>query len=156
MARIVTTRPTLANQTTPGILPERHDRSRARSGVQVRRGALAVRVEHPAREAAELVGQLRRLLVVPRELLDRDRAVLDDLRERKQRALDGKGWNSPQQLAVGSEARELARRVEAGPRGLRRRSRPPRPTQTPAQASAERAPTDMNCSHWGTEPGADH
>jgi predicted phage gp36 major capsid-like protein len=53
-------------------------------------------------------------LFAPRELLDRDRAVLDDWREREQRALDGKGWDTPRPLAVGSAARELVRRAEAG------------------------------------------
>ena len=37
--------------------------------------------------------------------------VLDDWRERERRALDGKGWDPPQPLAIGSAARELVRRA---------------------------------------------
>jgi hypothetical protein len=43
-------------------------------------------------------------LIAPRELLDRDRVVLDDWRVREQRALNGKGWDPPQPLAVGAAA----------------------------------------------------
>jgi hypothetical protein len=51
-------------------------------------------------------------LIAPRELLDRDRAVLDDWAERERRALAGEGWDRPQPLAVGAKARELVRRAE--------------------------------------------
>jgi hypothetical protein len=57
-------------------------------------------------------------LIAARLLLDRDRDVLDDWRERERRALDGKGWDPPQPLAVGSAARELVRQAwmcESGP-----------------------------------------
>ena len=56
--------------------------------------------------------QHRDELIAPRELLDRDCVVLDDWREREQRALNGKGWDPPQPLAVGAAARELVRRAE--------------------------------------------
>ena len=55
--------------------------------------------------------QHRDQLIAPRELLDPDRVVLDDWREREQRALAGKGWDPPQPLAVGAAAaRELVDR----------------------------------------------
>ena len=44
-------------------------------------------------------------LIAPRELLDRDRVVLDDWREREQPAPAGKGWDPPQPLAVRAAAR---------------------------------------------------
>jgi hypothetical protein len=58
--------------------------------------------------------QHRDQLTTPRELLDRDRDVLDDWAEREQRALAGQGWDRPQPLAVGAAARELIRRAEQG------------------------------------------
>jgi hypothetical protein len=57
--------------------------------------------------------QHRDQLIAPRELLDRDRAVLEDWRDRERRALAGQGWDRPEPLAVGAAARELVRRVEA-------------------------------------------
>jgi hypothetical protein len=56
--------------------------------------------------------QHRDELIAPRELLDRDRVVLDDWAERERRALAGKGWDPPQPLAVGAAARELVRRAD--------------------------------------------
>jgi hypothetical protein len=50
-------------------------------------------------------------LVAPRELLDRDRAILADWADRERRALAGEGWDPPKPLAVGSAARELERRA---------------------------------------------
>jgi hypothetical protein len=50
-------------------------------------------------------------LIAARELLDRDRVVLDDWRERERRAPAGQGWDPPQPLAVGAGARGLARRA---------------------------------------------
>ena len=50
-------------------------------------------------------------LVAPRELLDRDQAVLADWADRERRALAGEGWDPPKPLAVGSAARELERRA---------------------------------------------
>jgi hypothetical protein len=50
-------------------------------------------------------------LIAARPLLDRDREILDDWRERERRALGGKGWDPPEPLAVGSAARELVRRA---------------------------------------------
>jgi hypothetical protein len=50
-------------------------------------------------------------LIAPRELLDRDHAVLADWREREQRALDGRGWDPPRPLAVGTAANYLVRRA---------------------------------------------
>jgi hypothetical protein len=50
-------------------------------------------------------------LLVPRELLDRDRAVLDDWAERERRALGGKGWDPPRPSAVGTAANYLVRRA---------------------------------------------
>jgi hypothetical protein len=50
-------------------------------------------------------------LVAPRELLDRDRALLADWADRERRALAGEGWDPPTPLAVGSAARELERRA---------------------------------------------
>ena len=53
-------------------------------------------------------------LVAPRELLDRDRAVLADWAGRERRALAGEGWDPPQPLAVGAAATELVRRARGG------------------------------------------
>jgi hypothetical protein len=50
-------------------------------------------------------------LVAPRELLDRDRALLADWADRERRALAGEGWDPPKPLAVGSAARALERRA---------------------------------------------
>jgi hypothetical protein len=50
-------------------------------------------------------------LIAPRELLDRDHAVLADWRDREQRALDGRGWDPPRPLAVGTAANYLVRRA---------------------------------------------
>jgi hypothetical protein len=52
-------------------------------------------------------------LIAPRELLERDRRVLDDWQQRERRALGGKGWDPPKPLAIGSAARELVRRATA-------------------------------------------
>ena len=54
-------------------------------------------------------GQLR----AARPLLDRDREVLADWRQRWRDALDGRGWRRPEPLAVGAAARELVTRAEA-------------------------------------------
>jgi hypothetical protein len=50
-------------------------------------------------------------LVAPRELLDRDQAVLANWVDRERRALAGEGWYPPKPLAVGSAALELERRA---------------------------------------------
>jgi hypothetical protein len=50
-------------------------------------------------------------LVAPRELLDRDQAILADWAERERCVLVGEGWAPPKPLAVGSAARELAHRA---------------------------------------------
>jgi hypothetical protein len=63
-------------------------------------------------------------LIATRELLagllDRDRVILDDWRERERHALPGQGWDPPQPLAVGAGARGRARRAGSTAR-IRRR-----------------------------------
>lgn len=54
-------------------------------------------------------GELR----AARELLPRDLEVLAGWRQRRADALAGRGWRSPEPLAVGAEARALVRRAEA-------------------------------------------
>ena len=51
-------------------------------------------------------------LIGARELLDRDRAVLTDWRDRERGALDGNGWDPPRPLAIGAAAHDLLRRAQ--------------------------------------------
>lgn len=55
----------------------------------------------------------RELVDAPRELLDRDRAVMEAWREQTALALEGKRYQRPAPMATGAAARELHRRAVA-------------------------------------------